>query len=173
MSTIGAIASNFYLELQKYTFTNKLLVTASGFAIGGATKEAIERLMTLVGLPFLTWIASKMTLGRFMSSMTGQVIWTMVVFLFTVVFSIVILEYFINRTLLGMKTVVDSSEFDKYIDSKAEAKAEAIIPLSAREVHQVKQKKEVEDSIVEQTAIAKQSMGVLGSLHVPSSYSPL
>ena len=57
----------------------------------------------------------------------GQLSWDVVVWLSTIVLTFVLLEYVLNRKLIGLKSTIKSDEEIDYIKSKAEAKV-SIIP---------------------------------------------
>lgn len=154
MGAIAATFSNVYLDFQKYAFTHSLLVNASGFAIGVATKEVIQNLLMLVGLPFMKWVGDKLKLVSYVPAVFLKIGWQFVVLMITILFTFLLLEYVVNRGILRMKTVVDSSKFDSYIRSKAEAKTDSIIPITAKEVDKIKKTKQIEDDIVHEAVFA-------------------
>jgi len=162
---MSAILSNFYLDFQKFAFTNSILVNASGFAIGVATKEVIQNMLTLLGLPALQWVSKKFDVKKYVSQILIELGWQLLVFFMTILFSFILLEYLFNRGILGMKSVVDSKRFDEYIQSKAEAKTDAIIPITQDDINNIEKKKEFEDNIVHSTVQqSNANMGMNGAV---------
>jgi hypothetical protein len=93
--------------------------------------------------------------------MLGEIGWQIAVFILTIIFTFILLEYFVNRGLLGMKTVVDAQKFDSYIRSKAEAENTTIIPVTDSAVKQVEVRKEVESQLVDDKK-RENTVGVVG-----------
>jgi hypothetical protein len=158
-----ATLSSFYTDIQQFAFSNSILVTASGFSVGVATKEVIQNLLILIGLPALKWLGAKLNLSARMRvpAMLGEIGWQIAVFILTIIFTFILLEYFVNRGLLGMKTVVDAQKFDSYIRSKAEAENTTIIPVTDSAVKQVEVRKEVESQLVDDKK-RENTVGVVG-----------
>ncbi|KAG1670692.1 hypothetical protein FOA52_010968 [Chlamydomonas sp. UWO 241] len=46
-----ATLSSFYTDFQQFAFPSSILVNASGYSIGVATKEVIQNMLVLIGLP--------------------------------------------------------------------------------------------------------------------------
>lgn len=147
---MGTVLSNFYMDFQQFAFSNSLIVNASGFAIGVATKEVIHSLFKLLGTPFVNWIIMQLKITTRVPKLVKRVTWQISAFLITIVCTFILLEYFLNRGVLKMKTVVDSQKYDSYIRSKAEAEeGVAIIPVTQEDLERVQQKQESERALID------------------------
>lgn len=130
----------FYRDFQEWAYSNEILVAATGFCIGVATKEVIEKLLNDIIKPFfvflvkLTYIQFALDTDSFNSSTTGYVIqsvgkfiWDMMQWVIIIVMAFILLEYFLNRKIIGMKSVVKTQDTTDFVKAKAQAK-ESIVP---------------------------------------------
>ena len=130
---IGDLYTKFYKDLQKYIFSNNVMVTASGFAIGIATKEVITKILSIIIGPLFEFF-KRHSYKKIMSipflNIPLEIFWTLLLWLTTIVFTFIFLEYFLNKTLFGMVSTVKEGDEKTFIKSKVDAKTISIIPKS-------------------------------------------
>lgn len=131
---LGDVYTKIYQDLQKYIFSNNVLVTASGFAIGMATKEVIAKILSIIIVPLfdhLRRLSQVKILWKYsIFSIPFEIFWTILLWIITILFTFLFLEYFLNKTIFGMVSTVKESDEKTFIKSKVEAKAIDIIPKS-------------------------------------------
>ena len=131
-SYLSNLSNKLYIDLQKFVYSNNIVVTASGFAIGMVTKEVIQNILLILIIPIinkLKYLASvKMTWKYF--SIPLEIFWNIALWLITIVCTFLLLEYFLNKNIFGMVSTIKHEDEDNFIKSKIEAKAINIIPNS-------------------------------------------
>lgn len=131
---IENIFNKFYKDLQKYIFTNGIVVTASGFAIGIATKEVITKILSIIIVPVIEYLKKmseiKLLWKHSLILIPLEIFWTVVMWFITIIFTFVLLEYFLNKTIFGMISTIKEDDEKNFIKSKVEAKVIDIIPKS-------------------------------------------
>lgn len=156
---IDLLFNKFYKDFQQFIFSNNILITASGFTIGIATKTLIENSLNLIA-PFFAFISTlyikfdKKYLGIFSNNKTlSLIIYTIVSFIsnilywiITIIFTFILLEYLLNNHIFGLKSTVKENDEKDFIISKMSAKKEGIIP-DDKELKKIKLK-ELNDEIV-------------------------
>ena len=132
----------FYSDFQKFTYKNQIIVSATGYAIGMATKEVIDN--------FLKVILGPLSKNIFAAGVPTalKLIWYIGIWIITIVFTFIILEYFLNRSVIGLKSSLDEEKKKDFLQSKIEAKTESIIPLSKDDLKVVEKEKQ-EEKIIE------------------------
>jgi large-conductance mechanosensitive channel len=128
-----------YRDFQEWAYSNEILVAATGFCIGVATKEVIEKILNDIITPLITFLI-KLTFVQlalddsFASSNLGYVInkfgrllWDIIQWVIIIVMAFLLLEYFLNRKIIGMKSVVKAQNTTDFVKAKAQAK-ENIVP---------------------------------------------
>lgn len=133
-SYFGNIYTKFYKDLQKFMFSNSILVTASGFAIGIATKEVITKILSIIVIPIIEYFKKmsemKLIWKYSLLLIPIEIFWTIITWFITIIFTFILLEYFLNKTVLGMVSTIKEDEEKNFIKSKVEAKVIDIIPKS-------------------------------------------
>ncbi len=146
----------FYRDFQEWAYSNEILVAATGFCIGVATKEVIEKLlndiitpiiMFLVRLTFIQFTLDNETftssnLGYAISIM-GKLIWDILQWVIIIVMAFILLEYFLNRKIIGMKSVVKTQDTTDFVKAKAQAK-ESILPTKT-EIKELEKTEKIEE----------------------------
>lgn len=131
-SYLSDLTNKFYIDLQKFVYTNNIVVTASGFAIGMVTKEVIQNILLIIVIPVinkLKYLASvKLTWKYF--GIPLEIFWNLALWIITIVFTFLLLEYFLNKNIFGMVSTIKHGDECNFIKSKIEAKAVNIIPNS-------------------------------------------
>lgn len=148
-------ARTIYSDFQQFMFSNKIMVGATSFAIGVATKDVIEELTTLLILPvikspfryiqkllaqspFILNILQKQWINS-ISTRLGYASWAVFLWL-TIIFSVFfVLEYFLNRTLLGITSQVSNSDEKAFIEAKVGA-SDTVIPIDKVDIEKAKSK---------------------------------
>ena len=135
-----------YMDLQTFVFSNGVIIAAAGFTIGVATKEAITKMLDIVIMPVFVWLRSFTTI----QSIIGlpaivvflELFWTIVIWLVTIFWCFVLLEYFLNKTVFGLATTMADDKKKDFVLSKVEAKTSSL--LSASNIDVKKNKDDVE-----------------------------
>ena len=129
----------FYKDFQQYTFKNKVLASASGFAFGFATNEFLVNLLNEVLLPAVNSIVkvfvaispipTKYPLLWSGIQFLSKLVWFLFVWIATILISFFLIEYILNRKIIGMTSNVIGEEKQEYIETKVEAeKKNNILP---------------------------------------------
>lgn len=130
----------FYRDFQEWAYSNEILVAATGFCIGVATKEVIEKILNDIIKPFLVFLvkltyiqfaldteAFYNTNGGYIVQTIGKFTWDMIQWVIIIIMAFILLEYFLNRKIIGMKSVVKTQDTTDFVKAKAQAK-ESIVP---------------------------------------------
>jgi large-conductance mechanosensitive channel len=152
---VGGTYRKFFSDFQQFMYSNNVLVAATGICVGMATKEVIEKLLNLIVLPIVQ-LAMKYSIVHIayyksiayisrpevllIFTIFGEILWSVFVWIVIIVLTFVMLEYLLNRNVLGLKSVVKDAEKINYVKSKTEAK-ESIIPTEAEVVKLDKEEK--------------------------------
>lgn len=144
----------FYHDFQEFVFTNDVVLAAAGFSVGIATKEVIERLLEEIVRPLIMvmyethavhsayHILTKVVPVQVLSTL-GMVAWSVFEWMTIIILTFLMLEYFLNRNIIGLRSTVKTREQHEFVKSKVEAKA-SIIPTK-REVKHLKEQEKLED----------------------------
>jgi large-conductance mechanosensitive channel len=153
-SHIRGTCLKFYRDFQEWAFTNNIVIGAAAFALGVATKELIEKLLNEALRPSLVFLFQiaffKELYARLLSSMPsksivpflntlGLVGWSVLEWMLIIVLTFIILEYFLNRNIIGLKSTIKEDQKKDFAKSAAAADHESIIP-SVRDVQKVEDK---------------------------------
>jgi large-conductance mechanosensitive channel len=146
----------FYRDFQEWAYSNEILVAATGFCIGVATKEVIEKLLQDIIKPFLVFLvkltyiqlaldteAFNNTNAGYIIQTIGKFIWDMMQWVIIIVMAFILLEYFLNRKIIGMKSVVKTQDTTDFVKAKAQAK-ESIVP-SKTEMKELEKTEKIEE----------------------------
>lgn len=134
----------FYRDFQEFMFANNVMIIATGWGIGTATKEMIERLVHDIFIPMLQFL-SKLSLMRKLYVLIlsksssapklesviltfGNVVWDLIIWLAVIVLTFLLLEYVFYRGILQLKTTVREDSRPDFLKSKAAAANEKLIP---------------------------------------------
>jgi large-conductance mechanosensitive channel len=160
---IKDVTRNLRSDFQTWIFANSIIPPASGIAIGLATKQVIEQVLNLVILPIFIWITHLFSLHRVNNYLlkyvsktvlnsvlttSGEVAWSIFLWMLTLFLTFVILEYVLNRRIIGLKSEVKEADQKNFIKAKLGAE-DGIIPTQEQvrklNVEQEKEKKMVKD----------------------------
>ena len=124
------------LGIQKYVYRNGVLSSATAFSVGAITKEFLTSLMEEIIFPLVMLVGNALYLdkvkGFLMSQAWGKVIhnimlrlgkvsWILFVWLSTILLTYFVLEYFMNRYLIGLSSQISEEQRFSFIKSKIEA----------------------------------------------------
>jgi large-conductance mechanosensitive channel len=152
---INIILYKFYSDLQKFIFSNNILITASGFSIGIATKEVIEKILNAIIIPSIQWVLTFFHIKYLMKfellNTSVYILWSILIWIITIIFTFVLLEYFLNQTIFGLKSTIKQNDTNDFIKSKTEAKLENIIPITQEDQNYLKKERTQDDNILKKT----------------------
>lgn len=155
MSYFSLTVLKFYNDFQKFIFSNNILVAAAGWSIGVATKEVIEKIMNITIITLLKnmsfLIPHHLIAGMSFIYMFLDIIWFLFRWIITIVFTFVLLEYFLNRSIFGLKSTIKKAQEKDFVKAKAEAKLDAIIPTKAEDIIPIAEEKHQDNIIVQKT----------------------
>ena len=141
-TSVTAVTKLIYHDFQQFMFSNNVLIVATGWGIGTAPKDMIERLVKDMVVPIVRWISkigfisdnySKLQAYVATTKWEGflqglsNITWDFMIWIFIIFMTFVLLEYFLNRWLIGMRTTVADEDSERFVKAKAAAK-ENIIP---------------------------------------------
>lgn len=130
----------FYKDFQEYTFKNQVLVAASGFAIGITTTDFIKNIIEDIYKPFIIFASSHIIKLLPISTKEYPILFTFIfkffdffsilfIWLSTIFISFFVIEYILNRKIIGLSSVMLEKEKDEYIKKKMESQSKNnIIP---------------------------------------------
>lgn len=160
MSYTELIYLKIYHDFQNFMFSNNILVTASGFVIGMATNEYIQKNIKLsiplyeylgkILIPYenlIFGIETNFTIKTIIK-VFGKFIINTITWIFSIMLTFVLLEYFLNNIVIGLKSTVKEDEEKDFIVSKKEAKKEDILPTE-KKLQDIKIKEKKEEIIAE------------------------
>lgn len=130
----------FYKDFQEYTFKNQVLVAASGFAIGITTTDFIKNIIEDIYKPFIIFASSHIIKLLPISTKEYPILFTFIfkffyffsilfIWLSTIFISFFVIEYILNRKIIGLSSVMLEKEKDEYKKQKMESQSKNnIIP---------------------------------------------
>jgi len=148
------LAYKFFTDFQKFIFSNNILATATGFSIGVATKEVIEKILNVTIIPLLSHIANFFNvtfLKNNLFTVIFEIIWFIIVWIITIIFTFLLLEYFLNRTIFGLESAIKIDEKKDFIKSKAGAKINNLIKIREEDHEDIIKEKKQDAEIVKKT----------------------
>ena len=124
----------FYKDFQEYTFKNQVLVAASGFAIGITTTDFIKNIIEDIYKPFIIFASSHIIKLLPISTKEYPILFTFIfkffdffsilfIWLSTIFISFFVIEYILNRKIIGLSSVILEKEKDEYIKQKMESQS--------------------------------------------------
>lgn len=139
---ITTFARQIYHDFQQFMYTNNVLIVATGWGIGTATKDMIERLVKDMVVPLIQWISRIGFINKGYNQLleyvattkwegflnaVSNITWDFMIWIFVIVMTFILLEYILNRWIVGMRTTVPEKDSAQFAKAKAAAK-ENIIP---------------------------------------------
>lgn len=163
----------FRHDFQTFGYSNNIIGSSTGIAIGGASRSFVEDSLQLIVLPILVYIVqlfrmhklhgwvlkyvSQTFLTKFIGTM-GKLGWTILNWILTLILTFIIMEYILNRWIIGVKTTIKDSDKMTYVKAKADAKTSDIIPTQ-EQIHIIK-KQEAEDDKLGKKLLQKEEKKV-------------
>lgn len=130
---LNALYVKLFNDIQSWSYTNNVIVNASGFTIGYATFYFISQTLALLS-PFLKIIKNNIiSFAKNIGINKIKFIYIFIypiftfiqlsfIWLITLFFTFIFLEYVINIKILGLKSNIKDNEKKDFIVSKTEAK---------------------------------------------------
>ena len=144
--------TKIFQDFQEFMFSNNVLIAAAGFSIGAATKDLILKLLDGI-LPVLLalvqnnsfarhiyYLASKYISKTWLNTILvgiGSLTWTAFEYLTLIFLTFFVLEYIVNRQIIGLKSTVKQDAKMDFIKSKDAAKHDTIIPISGKDINKI------------------------------------
>lgn len=119
-----------YFDMQKFIFSNAIIITASGFAIGFVTNKVITSIMDISVMRLLIYLKSQILKQNQILSIPLEILWHIGVWIVSIITIFILLEYFLNQKIFGLASTLKKESTDDFLKSKVEAKVATIIPTS-------------------------------------------
>ena len=159
METFKLFFDKFNKDFQEYTYKNKVLVAASGFAIGMATTNLltniVDDILTPAIIKLFTFIITlsplynKYPILYYIVSKISNFIWLFIVWLLTIFVSFFVIEYILNRKIIGLSSSVKDNEKKEFIKEKILSKENSNILPTEKDKVQIENEKElVENNMI-------------------------
>lgn len=159
MEIIELFFKKFYKDFQEYTYKNKVLVAASGFAIGIATtnllKNIVDDILTPSIIKLFTFIVTLSPLYTkyptlyYIIFKISNFIWLFIVWLLTIFVSFFVIEYILNRKVIGLSSSIKDNEKKEFIKEKILSKENNNILPTEKDKVQIENERElVENNII-------------------------
>lgn len=159
MEILKLFFDKFYKDFQEYTYKNQVLVAASGFAIGMATTNLltniVDKILTPTIIKLFTYILTlsplytKYPILYYIVTKISDFIWLFIVWLLTIFVSFFVIEYILNRKIIGLSSSVKADEKKEFIKEKILSKQSNNILPTIKDKVQIENEKElVENNII-------------------------
>lgn len=140
--TRAGFFKTIFHDFQQFMFTNNVIIVATGWGIGTATKDIIERLVKDLFIPILHFLGKfsmiKYGYAKLLAyvestklegvlTALSNITWDFMIWIFVIVMTFVMLEYVLNRSIIGLRTTIPEQSKSAFAKSKEAAK-ESIIP---------------------------------------------
>lgn len=122
----------FYKDFQEYTFKNQVLIAASGFTIGITTSDFIKNLINDIFKPIIFYLFSYFVAKMPINIKSHPILFNIIfkitnfislvfIWIFTIFIAFFVIEYILNRKIIGLSSVVLDKEKDDFIKQKIES----------------------------------------------------
>ena len=126
------LIKKFYKDFQEYTFKNQVLIAASGFTIGIATsdfiKNIIDDIFKPLGLLISNYVINIMSLQVkeypvifYILSKIFKFVLLAISWIFTIFVAFFVIEYILNRKIIGLSSVITDKEKGDFMQQKIES----------------------------------------------------
>tara|TARA_B100000795_G_C22800471_1_gene441620 strand:+ start:634 stop:1233 length:600 start_codon:yes stop_codon:yes gene_type:complete len=154
MDTIKALFIKINNDMQKWFYTNSVLINASGYTIGVSTYNYITNCITLIITPLFAYIISNININKFLKLNKNKLLYKVLVsltkllsitlgWLFTLFLTFLLLEYILNNKIIGLKSNVKETEKKDFIISKISAKNNNTIKIEAENIKFIDEKEKI------------------------------
>jgi large-conductance mechanosensitive channel len=142
----------FYRDFQEYTYKNQVLIAASGFAVGIVTTDFIKSIIHDILKPLSTSVykifvrVSPLPLSKYpilygTIFVISNIIAIITIWIVSIFVSFFVIEYILNRKIIGLSSVMLDKEKDEYIKEKIESKTKNNIIPNAHDREELKHDK--------------------------------
>ena len=146
MELIELFFTKFYKDFQEYTYKNKVLVAASGFAIGIATTDLLKSIINDIINPNIIKLFSSLTLisplatkypALFdLTKIFFNFIGLFIIWIITIFVSFFVIEYILNRKIIGLSSNIQDEEKKQFIKEKIISKENSnILPTEKDKIN--------------------------------------
>lgn len=152
--TVELSKQNIYNDFQEFMFSNKIMIGATSFAIGVATKDVIEQVMRSIILPlfkipfvyiqkyllkssFILKISQRRWIKPLINAV-GNVSWAVLLWLTVIFFAFFLLEYILNRKVIGITSKVSIADKKDFVKAKKDAKSIPVVPTAEEDIKKAK-----------------------------------
>lgn len=148
---MSIIIEKIYKDFVEFNFTNKVVVSGAGFAIGFATNELLKNIMQEIMLPIAVYANNLLNIELHPALMiVVKLMWIILSWIVTIVLGFVFLEYFLNRWILGLTSkVVKQEDKGDYIELKKNAKENGNILPTPKDIKEIEREKMIIDNMVD------------------------
>ena len=146
---IDIMFKKFYKDFQEYIFKHEVLIAASGFTIGIATSDFIKKLIDEILKPIAILISGYI-LGFFSLSIKQHsivfyitdklinLISLLTAWLFTIFIAFFVIEYVLNRKIIGLSTVILDKDKKEFIEQKIESEKKTNIIPNYKDIMEIR-----------------------------------
>ena len=148
---MSIIFEKFYKDFVEFTFTNKVVVSGAGFAIGFATNELLKNILDEIILPLVVYTTTMLNLQLHPAlGFVFKLLWIILSWITTIILGFVFLEYVLNRWILGLTSkVVKEEDKGDYIELKKNAKESGNILPTPQDIKEIEREKEIIDNMID------------------------
>lgn len=148
---MSIIFEKFYKDFVEFTFTNKVVVSGAGFAIGFATNELLKNILGEIILPLVVYTTTMLNLQLHPAlGFVFKLLWIILSWITTIILGFVFLEYVLNRWILGLTSkVVKEEDKGDYIELKKNAKESGNILPTPQDIKEIEREKEIIDNMID------------------------
>lgn len=148
---MSIIFEKFYKDFVEFTFTNKVVVSGAGFAIGFATNELLKNILVEIILPLVVYTTTMLNLQLHPAlGFVFKLLWIILSWITTIILGFVFLEYVLNRWILGLTSkVVKEEDKGDYIELKKNAKESGNILPTPQDIKEIEREKEIIDNMID------------------------
>lgn len=154
-----ALFIKLFNDFQSWAWTNSVIVNAGGFTIGYTTYHFITKFLNLIAPIFKLINKNIEKIGKSLGINSTGIIYNILLFiykfiieiiiwLFTIIITFLLLEYFLNNKLLGLKSNIKSNEKKEFIISKAEASQYNSIGEEGKKILEKNEKEKILGKII-------------------------
>lgn len=141
-SPLRLFVKKTYSDFQEFMFKNNVIVAATGWSIGVATKEVIEAFLTQVILPMFTAMVHLLRVHKALRLPVGSMaivnlIYIVFKWLLIIGCTFFLLEYVLNRRIIGLTSSVSKKDRKDFVESK-EATKTPLVPMSKEQATEIK-----------------------------------
>lgn len=166
-NVVSLLFTKWYMDFQEFIFRNNVVVAATGWSIGLATKEVIEKLLNDMLLPVLAALGHVTYIKRhiaWLEKQTGsfplkdvgvrvaKMLWSLFLWLMIIVLTFVLLEIIFNRQIIGLRSSVQEKDKPDFVKARVEnAKNDRLVPVTSEDVQDIKTgliKKKKEEAVI-------------------------